>query len=522
MPPLFAVDSRQDGRPIPHDIQREREREQRDRERRRANSLATKPKLSREGHRRYDDQRLPYPNPFPDNRDWARGEREREQRDRERQALQQQPPPKRINEPPFAGPPVPPHHPQHYPHPDELDPRLQHHRSSNYAPPPIPHRSSGVRLHPAPEPIEWEKEREFKAHQMVHIGSFVWPKTPFPFFFPSVTLKPKDTDDSHEGEVKEKENAKPSVESVINGEKEKESIKEDGKPPLKPSTTPNKPSTPIPPTLTSDNDVVDTDTRATIYIPSGFLPSSKLDRPVGKIWGGGLNPPPGRVLTLSKPSKSKQKLQVNGFSRMRKGKQKEDGRDEKPQRRRRIYTDDSDLFLCALHSGFVTWSGTSKAKSDGMDLKLDVRLLRVEGAKVLRSAYSPTQVPARPSSAVGRKDDLKRLRREEVITQFVGGVGERYFGGDRPKAETLTEEDTALDRTIKIPERDEDVGDSDKTLMDVDPAEDWESDEEDDGRGIESCSWGSGHDGSGIEIVSVEFVKVGVFLSFHPCPHRLS
>ena len=43
---------------------------------------------------------------------------------------------------------------------------------------------------------------------------------------------------------------------------------------------------------------------------------------------------------------------------------------------RRVYTDDSDLFLCALHSGWVSWSAARKARREGRDLRIEVRLTR--------------------------------------------------------------------------------------------------------------------------------------------------
>ncbi|EEB87643.1 hypothetical protein MPER_14946, partial [Moniliophthora perniciosa FA553] len=43
---------------------------------------------------------------------------------------------------------------------------------------------------------------------------------------------------------------------------------------------------------------------------------------------------------------------------------------------RRIYTDDSDPFLCALHAGFVTWSGARKARELKLDMCLRLRVVR--------------------------------------------------------------------------------------------------------------------------------------------------
>lgn len=43
---------------------------------------------------------------------------------------------------------------------------------------------------------------------------------------------------------------------------------------------------------------------------------------------------------------------------------------------RRVYTDDSDLFLCALHAGWVSWSATRQARREGKDLRLELRLTK--------------------------------------------------------------------------------------------------------------------------------------------------
>ena len=43
---------------------------------------------------------------------------------------------------------------------------------------------------------------------------------------------------------------------------------------------------------------------------------------------------------------------------------------------RRVYTDDSDLALCALHSGFVNMGGMRKARANKMSMKVEVKLTR--------------------------------------------------------------------------------------------------------------------------------------------------
>ncbi|KAJ2963841.1 hypothetical protein NUW54_g14262 [Trametes sanguinea] len=57
---------------------------------------------------------------------------------------------------------------------------------------------------------------------------------------------------------------------------------------------------------------------------------------------------------------------------------------------RRVYTDDSDLFLCALHSGWVSWSMARRARREGKDLRLEVRLTRE--ARFVGGLGNPLQV----------------------------------------------------------------------------------------------------------------------------------
>ncbi|KAI0766642.1 hypothetical protein BD413DRAFT_615054 [Trametes elegans] len=107
------------------------------------------------------------------------------------------------------------------------------------------------------------------------------------------------------------------------------------------------------------------DIRATIYLPSRFLPLSRPSQP--RIWGGGLIP-------AVPPLTGAQRQLVQQFSGGHPGY----GRPEPLEIRdgRRVYTDDSDLFLCALHSGWVSWSMARRARREGKDLRLDLRLTR--------------------------------------------------------------------------------------------------------------------------------------------------
>lgn len=142
----------------------------------------------------------------------------------------------------------------------------------------------------------------------VHVGTFVFPRTPFPFLdFPS----PPD-----------------SASSLL-------------------------PQKEIP------------EIRAIIYMPSGFLPTRRPKEP--RIWGGALVPSFSPIFAAPQLVNHMQSGMSYGYP--------------KPHPLeihglRRVYTDDSDLFLCALHAGWVTWNMTRAAQEDGKDLRLEIRLTR--------------------------------------------------------------------------------------------------------------------------------------------------
>jgi len=101
--------------------------------------------------------------------------------------------------------------------------------------------------------------------------------------------------------------------------------------------------------------------RATILIPSGFLPSTRPKRP--RIWGGALIP---ALLPLPP---AEQQFYHPYIPRVRPLPHEIRGM-------RRVYTDDSDLFLCVLHAGLATWSEIRRAKSEGQDLRVEVRITK--------------------------------------------------------------------------------------------------------------------------------------------------
>ena len=231
---------------------------------------------------------------------------------------------------------------------------------------------------------------------------------------------------------------------------------------------------------------VDTETRVTIVIPNGHIPLDKPRRP--RIWGGGVFPRmrmPRRMIMpdglhhigSAQPEGTKE---ASGMADSGEREQPPLQPQRKEKRRRpkyrRVYTDDSDAFLCALHSGWVTWSGAAQARMEGKEMKIEVRVLRCIGAEGV---------------GVGRF-----YGREEVVGRFLGGWGEKCFVprgglGEGVDASLPGERRGDEDVEMQIPEGELD-------------------DEENDGRGLVSAGWGTGHDGSAIEIVDARFVEVSV------------
>lgn len=478
-----------------------------------------------------------------------------------------------------------------------------------------------------------QPDREFKAKYKIHLGTFVFPNTPFPYFFDvgewiGVNGKEKEKakekgrignskeeekenniEESKEKDVVEKEEGVEEKEEKENGEKEKEKESvEDGE---KTTTTAdevkdkdvivieeddennnnNVATTKVQEEEEDDEDMLDVETRATIIIPSGYIPREKPSQP--RIWGGGVI---GRLVDNDQPTHHQKRSSTNNNHLVGNGnvdvEEGENGNDEEnksksksqskksssqaksksqpstststtsiPNRpkKRRIYTDDSDLFLCALHSGWLTWSSGSKAYDQGKDLKVEVRIIRCAGAgagsvfAVGAGAFAGKFAPAgngvvtttgvfktrtsgveSNTGSASRNQKRKRQRRskngdgevdgdrdingtgevedddndklssmtfrkEEIVGRFIGGWGEKCFVKD------------LLNRSgVGVSNNSGGSGDFDEEMG-------MESDEDDDGRGLVSAGWGSGHDGSAIEIIGVEFLDVRfLFLSLPP------
>lgn len=143
---------------------------------------------------------------------------------------------------------------------------------------------------------------------------------------------------------------------------------------------------------------------------------------------------------------------------------------------RRIYTDDSDIVLCALHAGRITWRGLMKAKEKGLDLRLEFKVVKKDGRYIGGSG-----------AMEGREVDEKDV---DVGLEGLGisdGMTTR-FGGSRMK-------------------RDE--SERRKGWSNGDTGEHGENTE---GFMLQSASWGNVHDGSGIEVLNAQWIPVSISL----------
>ena len=171
----------------------------------------------------------------------------------------------------------------------------------------------------------------------------------------------------------------------------------------------------------------------TILVSSSYLPSTRPKDGRPRVWGGGTSD--GQV--------------QDRFSYYRY---------TPPRPPRRVYTDDSDIVLCALHSGRVTWSGIQRARAARLDLQLQLRVVRDVGRYV-----------GGPSAAAN-----------------ADGRGYAVPGGEQ-------DVDLGLEKQLKK------TGVKDRAIIGGELS--W----------LQSASWESGHDGSGIEVLRAEWVSVRIF-----------
>lgn len=452
---------------------------------------------------------------------------------------------------------------------------------------------------------QFERKPEVKAKTTVSLGKFVYPDLPFPYKFDlgggmvsqseRTVVVPEDPE--KKAAVVETAKAVKKAEDVkasASGAKEKEDSVEEGEIVAEaavPQTATNKEATPskveakaqkdtpspnaqvdkpvdepspkdVFQSLEADTDkatmvdpvAVDIETRVTIVIPHGHLPSERPQRP--RIWGGGVTSPfallankntplktitrkllisllppspptPLKTTTASKdapavPEKDAAPTETaatapaeaesdKGVTEANKQRQDKDARSTRisyleasehaaqtllaKYTPRRIYTDDSDLTLCAIHSGWISWEGVQEAKKMERDLRIEVRVLRVGkvgsvghwSGREFGHNIDVYSVPDKGRKGFGPGKE----RREEVVTCFAGGLGERCWSAkgrhgwvDVGEATTGEGEEEAFSNPLN------------------------------DGRGLMSAAWGTGHDGAAVEVLSARFVEVSGIVFF--------
>ncbi|TDL23699.1 hypothetical protein BD410DRAFT_897318 [Rickenella mellea] len=202
------------------------------------------------------------------------------------------------------------------------------------------------------------------------------------------------------------------------------------------------PNTPFPYFFSSKQREERRDTRVTVLIPNGYLPRKVPHERWMRIWGGGL------------PAELQQYPYHNNLAM---GMRERDNVVQRTGSGRRVYTDDSDMLLCALHAGKITWPGVQLARRAGGDLRVELSV---------------------------RRDG-----------RYIGGPGAlarfSLLGDDEVDAglKSLLRADTASGK------RDE------KKLEGEYVSEDMIC--------LRSASWGNGHDGSGVEVLRAEWVPRG-------------
>lgn len=310
------------------------------------------------------------------------------------------------------------------------------------------------RVPSAEELAKARKERETKP--FVSLGTYVWPRTPFPYYFPEWIPTPVVEED-------QPVEAKATEAGSSLG-------------PLAPAATP-QPT----PAMTQ----IPTELRLTVLVPPSFLPPARPQK--FRLWGGGLPLPPPFPFTPS----------IYSFSR------------------RRVYTDDSDVIQCAVHAGLLTWSGITRAKKEGRTIRVVLALVPTlaSASGAVKSGQSDSRVGMNGMGANGHVNGTASVPRTRTSTplpppppppassvpstsssnndpqppgyaggvwasRFIGGWGESFYG----------EESAGR-------------GDSASRMSSFEEAED-------DGRGCVSCGWGWGHDGSAFEVISVDVVEV--------------
>ena len=229
----------------------------------------------------------------------------------------------------------------------------------------------------------------------MHLGTFVFPNTPFPYFFPS----------RGESDIR-----RSTVPNVSPGQSKKSARRE-----------------------ADAMEYRERPTHVTILIPSAHLPSLLPSDGRPRIWGGA-------PLSVANA--------WSGYVKF------------VPRNVKRIYTDDSDIVLSALHAGRVSWPGIRRARAAGLDLSI-------------------------------------RLAVHRDVGRYIGGPSAFADGSPAPNpADVDVGLKRLLDGTSNIDVREDTQADATNWLM------------------TPTASWESGHDGSGFEVLNAEWMPVRGYCHF--------
>ena len=172
----------------------------------------------------------------------------------------------------------------------------------------------------------------------------------------------------------------------------------------------------------------------TILIPFAHLPSALPSPSKPRVWGGAL-------ITVNDPYFAGTPFGMYV---------------PRAPHSRRVYTDDSDIALVALHTGRVSWSGMKRARAAKLDLKVTLSLCRDVG---------------------------------------------RYVGSRGAVAEGTLMDNLSVDRGLKSlwKGKGEEIKDDDENVK---------------GWSMLTGTWDSEHDGSGIEVLNGEWIPVRILYSY--------
>ncbi|KIK82561.1 hypothetical protein PAXRUDRAFT_153636 [Paxillus rubicundulus Ve08.2h10] len=295
----------------------------------------------------------------------------------------------------------------------------------------------------AMELAQARKERERKP--FVSLGTYVWPRTPFPYYFPEWIPPPA---------------AGSSTSSLV------------------PSSLPQSALTTSP---------VPTELRLTVLVPPSFLPPARPSK--FRLWGGGLTPPPPFPPAPSAASFSRRRVYTDDSDviqcAVHAGLLTWSGVTRAKKEGRTVRVVLALVPTLASASGAVRgWASNNRTGMNGVNVVNGNTNGHVNGTMSLPRTRTSTPLPAPSASSVPSMSSstgdpqLSMYAGGVWASRFIGGWGEAFYG------------EAGAGR-----------GESASRMTGFEEAED-------DGRGCVSCGWGWGHDGSAFEVISVDVVEV--------------